>query len=60
MLNEALRADEEFGADHPVLVGPAQVGAGHVVEVACGDEDLTALEIEVEEGLEILEPVCSA
>lgn len=47
MLDEALRTDEEFRTDHAILVGPTQVGAGHVVKSR--PVWLAALEIKIEE-----------
>jgi hypothetical protein len=38
-------------------VRPTQIGSGHVAKIVLSDQDLAALEVQVEERLEVLEPV---
>jgi hypothetical protein len=55
--SKALGTHEQLGPDDPVLMGPSQIGCGHVVEVRFMQEHAATLEIEIEERLQVREMV---
>ena len=53
----ALGIEEDLGVTHPIVGSPVEVGGHEVIEVIRGAEDLATLVVDVEERLEVAEPV---
>ena len=53
-------ADEDLGADHGISMGAPKIGAGDVVEILLLHQHAAALVVEIEERLQVVEPVGGA